>query len=108
MDEKPFVRDIFGNKIHEGDWVAFDFRPQTLTVARVVLASPKETSRLAGNKAPKPAILRMVIDVTLDTMNPMDAFTMVARTAGPGADDKVEKVLEQAESSLGPSLIKPS
>jgi hypothetical protein len=110
MEEKPFVRDIFGNKIHEGDWVALRFDPQTLTVAKVIQASPKETSRLTGGKNIKPAILRVVIDVTFDVLNPMDAFTMVARTPGPGADEHVEKALQAVENpgGQGPTLIKPS
>src|SRR5882724_1286375 len=101
MEEKPFVRDIFGNKLREGDWVAFKFDPQTLTVAKVVQATPRETSRLAGSKGPKPAILRLLIDVTLDVLNPLDAFSMVARTAGPNADEKIDEVLEAVQTPPG-------
>lgn len=109
MDEKPFVRDIFGNKIHEGDWVALKYDPRCVTVAKVIQATPKEISRIEGNKkGPRPAILRLIIDLTLDVMNPMDMFDVAARTAGPGADDKIEKALQAVDKPAGPSLTKPS
>lgn len=106
MEEKPFVRDIFGNKLQEGDWVAFKFDPQVLTVAKVLQATPHETSRLTGERKTKPAILRLLIDVTLDVLNPLDAFSMVARTAGPNADAKIDEALKAAENPSG--LLKPS
>lgn len=106
-DTAPSVKDLFGNAVHIGDTVCFNYRPERagLSIAKIIDIKEGGVAVAIGKNSQgvTPKQVRIIMDITL-TMDPrLPAFVDIVKIVSPQADEALEKALSDA--GIGPKLV---
>jgi hypothetical protein len=98
-------KDCMGHTLKIGDYVDV-LPPQNMKwIGRITEASDGGISLSIdkGNRGVTPAIIRVVLDITLQANPQLAVFPGLTKTSPPGSDDVIDKIMEAAKEEPPPS-----